>query len=847
VTRTLLLTGLRDLVRRPLHTGLMIAGVALGVAVVIAIDLANTSARRGFVQSTRAVTGRATHQVLGGPGGLPQDVFRRVRVEARLAASTPVVEGYAIALDLERQPLRILGLDPFSDAPFRAPLAHGSPQAPDPGFARLVVDECAAVIASSLASRYGLHVGSPLRLSVQDRIETLEVAGIVHPAEKDEEAALETVVLVDVGAAQKLFRLGDRVTRVDLIADEADLARVARVLPPGTRVVPASEQAQAMGQLTDAFTLNLTALSLLALVVGMFLIYNTVTFSVVQRRAVIGTLRLLGATPRQVASLVLLETAAASAVGAAIGLGLGWALGQGAVRLVTRTINDLYYVVSVSSAPLTWLSAAKAAVLGLGAGVLSAIAPALEAARVEPVEALRRSSFTERAGRLVPKVGAGGVVLAGAGALLLAAAGRSLVLSFAGLFALVLGLALVAPVATIGLVAVASPLLVRFAGTLGRLAAGTVTRSVARTGVAVAALAVAVAVTIGVGLMIQSFRATVENWLDLTLRADVFVAAPSVGGARAQPAVSADLAPRLAAVPGVGWVETFRSVRVSSPLGDVNLGVADPRRARDTRLYRFAEGDPAKVWDQVRDGAVVVTEPFAFRHRLPDHGATVTLDTDRGPRVFPVAGVFYDYATEQGTVFMSRAVYERYWDDRSVSSLGVHLAPGASIDDVARALRTAVAGSALQVIPNRSLRAQALRVFDRTFAVTQALRLLAVVVAFIGVWSALMALQVERTREHATLAAIGLSSPQQWGLALLETGLMGAAAGLLSLPLGWLLAWVLVGVINVRSFGWTMRLDADPWLFAQALAVSVGAAMLASVYPLVRLRRRSLAEALRQD
>ena len=335
--------------------------------------------------------------MLGGPGGLPQDVFRRVRVDAGVAASTPVVEGYAVALDLERQPLHVLGLDPFSDAPFRAHLAQ-SRRARRP--ASRASSWTSARPSSRPRSRRATasHLGSPLRLSVQDRIETLEVAGIAHPAAKDEAAALETVVLVDVSAAQRLFRLGDRITRVDLIADEAGLARVARVLPPGARVVPASEQAQAIGQLTDAFPLNLTALSLLALVVGMFLIYNTVTFSVVQRRAVIGTLRLLGATPRQVASLVLLETAAASAVGAALGLGLGWVLGQGAVRLVTRTINDLYYVVSVSSAPLTWLSVAKAAVLGLGAGVLSAIPPALEAARVEPVEALRRSSF-DGAGR----------------------------------------------------------------------------------------------------------------------------------------------------------------------------------------------------------------------------------------------------------------------------------------------------------------------------------------------------------------------------------------------------------------------------------------------------------------
>jgi putative ABC transport system permease protein len=196
---------------------------------------------------------------------------------------------------------------------------------------------------------------------------------------------------------------------------------------------------------------------------------------------------------------------------------------------------------------------------------------------------------------------------------------------------------------------------------------------------------------------------------------------------------------------------------------------------------------------------------------------------------------------------MTRNVYERYWDDRGITSVGAHLAPGASVEQVTQALREALAGTALRVSPNRSLRAHALAIFDRTFAVTRSLRLLAVVVAFIGIWSALMALQVERTRELATLSALGLGERQQWALGFLETGLMGAVAGLLALPLGWLLAFILVHVINVRSFGWTMRLKADPWLFAQAFVFAVAAALLASVYPLIRLQRRSLAEALRQE
>lgn len=845
MSRTLLRAGLRDLFRRPLHTGLMVLGVALGVAVVVAIDLANESARLGFARSAEAVTGRATHQVLGGSAGLPEDLFRRIRERAGVRMSTPVVEGVVVAPDLDRQPLRVLGLDPFSDGPFRPYLGA---RALDTGrLARLMVDPRAAVIGSALARTYHLRIGSPLRVRAADRVTELEVSGIVHSTDESESAALEGLILLDVGSAQRLLDLGGRVTRIDLIATPADLARIAPLLPPSARIVRASEQADTTAQLTAAFRLNLTALSLLALVVGMFLIYNTVTFSVVQRRPVLGTLRLLGATPGQVFGLIVFEAAAAAALGSVMGIGLGFLLGQGAVRLVTRTINDLYFTLAVTGASLTPTTVARGVLLGLGVGVLSAVLPAIEAARVEPVEALRRSVLEGKARWLVPRVALAGVAVAFAGSLVLALSSRSLTATFAGLFVIVLGFALVAPLTTVVAMRVASPVAGRLAGTLGRLATGAVSRAVSRTGVAVAALAVAVSVTIGVGLMIESFRATVDNWLDLTLRADVFVSAPSRGGVRSFAPLPPDVERAVAAVPGVAWVETFRSVRVESDLGEVNLGVADPRRARETRLYRFAEGDPAEAWGRVLRGAVLVTEPFAYRHGLPRRGASVTLQTDRGRRSFPVAGVLYDYATDQGTVFLTRNVYERYWSDRALTSLGAHLAPGAKVDDVTRSIRASLAGRALRVTPNLSLRRGALRIFDRTFAVTQALRLLAVVVAFIGVCSALVALQVERTRELGTLVALGLGERQQRALMLLETGLMGGVAGLLSLPLGGLLAWLLVHVINVRSFGWTMRLVWDPWLFAEALALSVGAAVLASVYPLLRLRRLPLAAALRAD
>jgi putative ABC transport system permease protein len=843
---TLLRTGLRDLVRRPLHTGLMVLGVALGVAVVVAIDLANGAARRGFARSSEAIVGRATHQILGGPGGLEEDVLRRLRVEAGIRPSAPIVEGVATALDLARAPLRVLGVDPLSEGAFRDHLGGGT--VAEDAFAPFFTDPGAALLSARFAGRHGLDLGSRFRIRAGDRVEELRVLGLIQANDPARESALDDLLLLDVGAAQRLLRMEGRLSRIDLILKDArEEAAVARLLPSGARLAPASEQSGAVSELTAAFELNLTALSLLALVVGMFLVYNTVMFSVVQRRTIFGTLRTLGTTPGQILGLILLETAVAATLGILLGLALGSLLGQAAVRLVTRTINDLYFVVVVRSAPLTLGSALKGGILGLGTALLAALAPALEAARVEPVTALRPSTFEARVRGLVPALAWVGGGLGLLGAVVLLAFERSLVLSFAGLFGLVLGIALAAPAFTVALMTHLRPLAGRVAGALGRLATGTVARAVSRTGVAAAALMVAVSATIGVSVMIASFRATVENWLGLTLMADLYVSAPGPGGLRMAPTLAADVPARVAAAPGIAAVETLRVVFVRSPEGEVELAVTDATRSRSAALYRFAEGEPEEVWRRVQEGSVLVSEPFAFRRRLPKRGGALTLQTDRGPRTFPVAGIYYDYATERGTVLMARPVYERHWNDRGRTSVAAYLEPGGDAAQVAERLRRALAGTGLRVAENRTLRREALRVFDRTFAVTEALRLLAVVVAFIGVWSALLALQVERTRELGTLRAMGLLPGQLWVLILLETGLIGLAAGLLSLPTGLLLATILIEVINVRSFGWTMPMRLEPLVLAQALGVSVGAALLAGIYPVVRLQRLSVAAALRQE
>lgn len=308
--------------------------------------------------------------------------------------------------------------------------------------------------------------------------------------------------------------------------------------------------------------------------------------------------------------------------------------------------------------------------------------------------------------------------------------------------------------------------------------------------------------------------------------------------------LSPDLESRLEAIPGVEQAEALRAVLVESEFGEVHLSAVDPGRVRDAGLYRLAQSSPADVWEQVRTGAVLISESLAGRNSV---SSSIRLTTDHGAKSFPVAGVFYDYSTDRGTVLMSRAIYLANWDDPAISSLGLTAAHGVDPVELAERVRASLEGTGLEVQVNGQVRQQALAIFDRSFAITAALRLLAVVVAFFGVLGALLALLLERSREFATLSALGLTPGGLGRLMFIESGLMGLTASLLAMPTGLLLAVLLIEVIDARSFGWTIRLEWQ-WLpFVQAVVVGVGASVAAALYPIARLRRLQLAQALTQE
>ncbi len=836
----------------------MVLGITLGVAVVVAIDLANASASRAFDLSTEAVAGRATHQIVGGPDRLDESLYTDMQRSAEILTAAPVVSEYVSSPQMGGALRQLLGLDPFADQPFRT--YFGSPgqgEAAPVSLQQLtsfLTQPGAILVSTQVAERYGLELGETIALEIGGREQAVKIVGLLEASDALGRRALENLIIADIATAQELTGRNGKLDRIDLILPEETTqlaeyeSKLRALLPESAILQPVSERSGTVEQMSRAFRVNLTALSLLALVVGLFLIYNTMTFSVVQRRPLFGTLRALGVFRREIFVLVMGEAFLVGLLGSLFGLALGVFMGQGAVRMVTQTINDLFFVLTVRGVQIPLESLVKGALVGILATVLTAAPPAWEAATIAPRAALSRSVLEAKAKHAVRVAALFGIVLLILGLVALFAPTKDLVISFIGTFAVIIGLSMLAPLVTVLFMRIMQTVFSNWVGSLIRMAPRDVIHSLSRTAIAIAALMVAVSVTIGVSVMVTSFRHTVVVWLEQTLQGDVYISAPSLTATQASAPVDPAVLAALQDWSGVKRVFTLRSVDIDSPLGPVHIAASSNPQVADERSFLHLNVPTGTVAQAMQAGALIVSEPLANRLNLPHRPTSITLVTDSGPRQFPVAGIYYDYSSTQGNVLMALDVYHQYWNDPQINAIALRLEQGVDPERLSRDLKEAFADrQRLIVRPNQVLRQEVLAVFDRTFAITGALQLLATIVAFIGVLSALLSLELERQRELGILRAIGMTARQIWGLIMLETGLMGATAGLLAMPTGYILALILVYIINRRSFGWTLQMEILPTPFFLALLVAVVAALLAGIYPARRISQVTEAEAMRYE
>lgn len=847
IDQPLIRIGMRFSRAYPLQTLLLVIGISLGVAVVIAIDMANASVGRSFTFSTEGLTGRATHRIIGHRGNIDQAIYTRLRVELGFRKCAPVVTGYAMVPEMDGRWMRILGVDPFTETDFRNYFNGNQGTNQTETFTTVIMQRQHIVLGRHLAEEYQLSSGNSLTLDVGGEKNKMTIAGLLDANSRFAEKALNGLILMDIATAQELLGWGDRISYIDLIIGNDSptvLDRIQPILTTGVEIESTRKRSTDIRQLSAAFESNLTAFSLLALIVGGFLIYNTVTFSVVRRRNLIGILRAIGATRGQIFKMIVFETLVLGFIGIFLGFVLGYLLGIGAVRMVTETVSQMYYPLAVSDYSISMPTLAKGFFLGVLVSLISAIFPALEAARVAPADALRRSVLESRLNRIIPVLILSGTIFTGTGTGLLFLPGKGLIPGFTGIFLIVVGSAFWMPCLCNWMSKIIARIMDATGNISGKMAVRNIPKSLSRTSVSIAALMISVAVFIGVGLMVDSLRTSVMVWIDHTMRADIYI----TGTDEMNPGVPDWVKDEVGGIPGVNDIYFFHGISIQTgpyKFTSVYAPNSDPAK----RNWVWTTGSESETYNKFDKGWVFISETLAWKFKIPDNGRpSLVLPTDRGNIEFNIAGIFTDFSTQGGIVVMRHDVFEQFWDNTQTIGVAVSATPGTDMTELTDTIKTRLGDPGqLMVIPRSQIRETTLEVFDNTFAITIALRLLAALVAFIGILNTLMSLMMERTREIGVLRANGMTLGQLWRMILTECGLIGGIAGILAIPLGTILAWILVFVINKRSFGWSAGFEIDPVHYVLAVTLAVVASLLAGVYPCRHAGQGKIADALRME
>ena len=812
--------------REPVRTALVVLAVALGVAVVLAIELAGDAAAGSFRSSIETLTGNADLEV-SAVGGVPDEVVGRLATLPYPITVRPRIEDYAVVA-ASRQTVPLIGLDMIADHPGEI----GSTQTNPPTDADM--QQFAKQDSVWVSEHLGAKAGDRIRLQINDHIREYTVRGVL-PDSGDSGG----LVLMDLATAQSALERDGRVDRVLLKVPPAPSLeqweqRLREALPAGVELRREGTQTNANRRMLGAFRWNLRVLSYVALVVGAFLIFNTISVSVVRRRPEIGIVRALGASRRDVLAAFLGEAMCFGIAGGVIGIFLGRMLATGAVRLLAVTVDNLYISSRPGPIALTPATLALGLLVGIGVSLASAASPAREASLVPPVEAMARGEREYAAGvRKFRDLGIA-VVLAvlGAAASQAPAVGGKPLFGYLSALLMIAASAFAIPALVSKLTAVGSEILRRVLGVEAMLASRSLSSSLRRTSVLVGALSTAIAMTTAVGIMVGSFRQTVQVWMDAQLRADLFLRPAGDEVADRHPTIDPLLADQLAALPGVAGLDRFRGYEISYDGLPATLGSADTVGNHGLADIRFLSGRGANTINtELRSGDnVVISEPFANKHHLRA-GDSITLPLGGSLVRFRVIDVFYDYGSEKGYIVVDRSIMLRYVPDPAPSNLAIYIVPRANLDEVRTEVEKTVAGRNILIFTNRNLRAEAIRIFDRTFAITYALEVVAIIVAVIGIAGALLALVIDRRRELGLLRFLGAAVPQVRKLILVEAGLIGLLANVAGLALGIVLSLLLIFVINKQSFGWTIQFHWPVAVLLGALTLVYAATVLAGFYP----------------
>lgn len=848
----------RQMWRSKVLTVINILSIAVGVAVFLSVRVINHSAKSGFSATLDAVAGKANLQAVANGAPFPESLYFDLQFAPGVLAATPALERVTPLADGSGEYFRLLGVDPFSSGPFQTFEVKGpasgegissenDPNRPADAF---FYDPNTIAILKEWGDEKGWAVGDEVAVEVEGRIENLRIVSYLE-FEEPVPGMDPRLAVMDIANAQELFGISGKLDRIDFIVADGFEVPEGVEIPAQAMLTDSQRRGKKVDRMLEAFDLNLSAMSLIALFVGLFLIYNTMVTEGVRRRKEIGILKSLGMKPKAVVALFMAQATVVGVVGVGLGVFLGILMSQAGLGSVTQVITSMYILTSVKNILVEpwvlWL----AMTLGMVATWIGAWGPSREAASIAPTRALQMGALFEdpqpRAWRIAVW---GGATLALSGVLAVWVwNGGFKWLGFASAFLLLLGISFLSPATTLSMTRLLQWIVGR-SSNVAHLALHQVSHALNRTGVTIAALACALAMMLGVSSMIHSFRVTVGQWVEQVIRADIYISMESQMKLGAKSFLNPELMEAIRSQDGVvGW-DTFREVPLDLDGATIKMGFSRLEANWDPDRIVLLAGDHATALELIQDDAapaVLVSETFSGKlgYQLGDN---LEIPTPSGEKTFQVAGVFRDYTSDGGVALTDRKWLERFWGESGMHGLALYLDPETELDPMIESIEAMSSRAGEYVVySNRDLRKQIFDIFDQTFAVTYLLRVVAVGVAVIGVFLTLTALVTERTREIGILRSNGALPGQIQQMIWWESGVIGLTGYCLGAVGGIGLAGLLVHVINKAFFGWTIEWSWPSFLFLEAPLLAIGAALIAGAIPAWRAGKIPIATAVREE
>jgi len=840
---------LRYFRKRLLKTFLTLLGIATGIAVFVSVDLTNRSILNGLKYSFDQISGGSDYTIEGRARRLTAADFQIVEnlPESR---AIPVIESEGRCIGQDASAFTVMGIDPMTRA-------GSSLQQPTPEiakkFIRLIAEPGTILLPDSLAKRCDVREADLFEIRISGHAYSFKAILLSESESQDWPA---TVAWVDLATADESFGGDTVLTRIEIELPEEhrqSWQRHARKrLPPGLSVAPTGKRLEFQGELLKAFQLNLEALSMVAIFVSGFIVFNAASLAVLYRRKEIGILRALGATRGQIADLFLGETLLLGLLGSLLGILLGWALSRAVFGSVLTTVRDLYLAQASARLQFTPSSAVLATGLGLLVTFFGALLPLAETLSIAPVEATRRLSYEKylRKRPLWP------LLIAGFSALL-----TVLLVSLSATVNPSLGFA-----ATISLLAAClflTPYFARSSFTLFRwlgkklrfsplqVAAAQMKENSYRYSVVTAAFALGIALWIGVGTMIASFRDTVTSWIEASIRGDIYLTLADNRRGEFRAFMPESLLEALRPLPELERLDTLRAVTVFSGDDKVALSaVALPDLMANRQLpILTGSADPLLTETRASEEPLpaVVAEPLA-RRKGWKAGDSIRIDTEWGSWPLRIAAIVQDYTSERGLIYMDRDDFRKISGDARVNSIALYLKNPVHAPEISRRI-AALPGlpPGLSIQSTEQLRSRILGIFEQTFRVTEALKYVALIVAFLGILMTLASLLEEKYREIGILQAVGMDQSDLTYYGLSQGILLAIAGFALGGITGIALCIMLLKVIHLNYFGWTIFFRPDLGLLLKSLLLTLVVGATATLYPIRILRRIQPAAAIRYE